>query len=810
MSRRELALAGGIGLVGALAFAGMRAPGGPWLIDDAAITYAYAESLARGFGLALGPERMPVEGFSNPLLVALCALAAWGGLLHPFLFHAALEAVEFGLMLVVAWRLLGQVALSARRAIAATALFGTLQLATPACLLWYGSGLENLQLSLGLVLLALRAHRALREPLSPLIDGALAVAVSLVRPEAVLYPAAALIAVIVLGRPFDATRRRRLVQTAVVVGGALLGLLVLRRMVTGAWLPNTFYAKNDGSVARNVWEYVAPWLLTYAATPYFITLVLLARRRSPARATLGILLALTAVALALPVQAGRDWMGEHRFGTAFLTAAQLSFVVAFAAAANPLAPLRLRLLHGRWAGLALMLAPLPGLVVWGVPRFVRLVRAPHSTFDTAVDSVGFVRFETQQRLGLAEPVLAVPDLGGSSLVGQARIVDTLMLADFHMARLRRNWLQLSRYQQDERQVDLVEWHRVGKFKYEWLEQGYVRTARFRLPQTPEWAEYWVRRPLVTTTAEGARFLGQAASLALWVSPRTVWQVAPGGVARVEILLALQGGYAPALHPDTRLRVHSPSDAEVLPLLAGLESSEATAAPDPQVTYRQGFLVYAPSHAGRVPVTLDVVGPSGNTLASFPCGVLDVRTLEPADVAAVVAAQAPVVERARRLAALEDQLRPRLPRAERARALSEFRARAVERSWRLLHAWDRLWADIEAARAPAPAAVAAARARLRDEVVAALRDEWSRAPEPDRPLVLLRLGRRVEELRRTRVYGVAAAMPEVVAGGRQTAARAPDPDARYRALAGLSMLDPADVNVHRALLDARRAGEPLPK
>lgn len=47
---------------------------GSWVIDDAAISFAYARNLAAGNGLVAQPGTMPVEGFSNPLWVFAMAL----------------------------------------------------------------------------------------------------------------------------------------------------------------------------------------------------------------------------------------------------------------------------------------------------------------------------------------------------------------------------------------------------------------------------------------------------------------------------------------------------------------------------------------------------------------------------------------------------------------------------------------------------------------------------------------------------------------------------------------------------------------
>src|SRR4051812_41736119 len=53
-------------------------------IEDAAISFSYAENLARGHGFVLTRLAAPVEGFSNPLWVALLTgPAALGADLEP-------------------------------------------------------------------------------------------------------------------------------------------------------------------------------------------------------------------------------------------------------------------------------------------------------------------------------------------------------------------------------------------------------------------------------------------------------------------------------------------------------------------------------------------------------------------------------------------------------------------------------------------------------------------------------------------------------------------------------------------------------
>ena len=70
-SRRDVATALGVPTV---VLAIHTATYGPWIEDDAGITFAYARSLATGAGPVLQPGADPVEGFSNPLWLAILVL----------------------------------------------------------------------------------------------------------------------------------------------------------------------------------------------------------------------------------------------------------------------------------------------------------------------------------------------------------------------------------------------------------------------------------------------------------------------------------------------------------------------------------------------------------------------------------------------------------------------------------------------------------------------------------------------------------------------------------------------------------------
>src|SRR4051812_21750719 len=77
VSGRDLAAAIG---VPTLLLAVHSASYGPYIEDDAGITFAYARSIAAGAGPVLQAGADPVEGFSNPLWLAILVVGHWLGL----------------------------------------------------------------------------------------------------------------------------------------------------------------------------------------------------------------------------------------------------------------------------------------------------------------------------------------------------------------------------------------------------------------------------------------------------------------------------------------------------------------------------------------------------------------------------------------------------------------------------------------------------------------------------------------------------------------------------------------------------------
>lgn len=195
-----------------------------WVVDDAAISYAYAENLVAGEGLVAVPGGERVEGYSNPLWVLLLASGAVFGA-DLFVFSkilATLCTLGAGWM---AWRY-------ERSALAVGFLA-----ANGTFVIWNASGLENPLFTL-LLLAGIVAGKESRYGLAGLAFGLLA----LTRPEALVYG-------LVAGAVWTANGAPMARYWAVLLG--FFGAHEAFRIAYFAWpLPNTYYAKLGTPIER--------------------------------------------------------------------------------------------------------------------------------------------------------------------------------------------------------------------------------------------------------------------------------------------------------------------------------------------------------------------------------------------------------------------------------------------------------------------------------------------------------------------------------------------------------------------------------
>ena len=126
----------------------------------------------------------------------------------PITTHRALEMVVFAAMIVLVWRLLRHVT-GELAAIVGAAAFATLELVTPATWIWYGSGLESVWMSAGLVALVWLCARTVRGRRLAPAWGILPFLVAITRPEAPLDVAVFYLALVVFARPPERFRSSR-------------------------------------------------------------------------------------------------------------------------------------------------------------------------------------------------------------------------------------------------------------------------------------------------------------------------------------------------------------------------------------------------------------------------------------------------------------------------------------------------------------------------------------------------------------------------------------------------------------------------
>jgi arabinofuranosyltransferase len=272
-------------------------------VDDAAISYAYANNLAHGNGFRLTPNASPVEGFSNPLEVLVLVPFAWVGAdldtACKFLNLAAVVGAVFA-MAMIAWRRLGP---WARLGIAVPCAFGFLW---PAFNHWIVAGLEGgLLCGLQILSIALLAVSPLHRRRDTAL-GIVALLLALTRPEGVIYGG-----LVVAFRVVQLGRRWRPAAIFCIGVGCIL---VLRYALFRQWVANTYYAKMtvDTQVSAGMGYVGQFWQANGRA--YFLCLLPLfafAARWTWVAAAAALVQGVFANGFA--VLSGGDWMRHWRF-----------------------------------------------------------------------------------------------------------------------------------------------------------------------------------------------------------------------------------------------------------------------------------------------------------------------------------------------------------------------------------------------------------------------------------------------------------------------------------------------------------------
>jgi hypothetical protein len=761
-----------------------------WAIDDAAISYAYAQAMAHG-SLATFPEGPVVEGYSNPLLCLMVAALYGLGLFDPITTHLKLEALLFG------WTMACLFMVLKRRSNVGLAMFGALlfaacELMTKATWIWYASGLENMLSTASLATLIWAADRALHPGPRPWLLALLLVAAALVRPEASLYSAviaAGLALSFVVQRHWD---RLRVWAWMALIAIVFFGLFLLWRWLNyHALLPNTFYAKAEHTgFMLHFQDYVVKVLLPYRFTGDLllsaVVLVAFARWRALA---LVVVLPLLATSLLMPAFKGADWMGDHRFATPFFALVHMAFSMVVIAGLSAGARWR-----SPWLAVRALAVAVGGIVLWGLWLKDNPLTAPVALNAVNIGHVaqeqGAQRIEHQRRLGLVNPTVIMPDAGATLLMGGFRLVDSGYLTDFHMARVRDDGPMVDQYQHQEQRSEMAGLNRNPLFGFNWSLVG--RT----FVQHPDY-NMMVRRDLVEVTAPppGGALATETPGIRIFKSPRNLFTAGPGGLVRVEILVERESAQA-----TTGLQAQA--------TLAGAESDLIRLIPyGPLPTKgaeRRAFLLSAPAQEGEYDIHLTVQNP--NPLhAPILLGRLEVTRLPErikAIAAALVASNADARERIWLLVQLREQLPARMSRGEWETSLAALGAAWASNDRAQSPHMERLTWDARAGQSDPAGAIL--NTDIQQAAVDLIRGKnCGQFPQVDERLLCL--GRQVQWLRGLGILGLLK--DERVRDWVKAAEALPSPTEdvpRYRALLGRSLLRPGDAALADDLLKARAA------
>ncbi|GHH40598.1 hypothetical protein [Streptomyces candidus] len=414
---------------------------GHWLVDDAAITFAYARSIDEGYGPVQQQGAEAVEGYSNPSWLLLLVLGRRLGLFdsgtsvlgvadlvwYPKLLALACVA---GMLLAVTWA--ARAVFRPRVVPVVTLLAGAAVAGNFSLVAWLFSGLENPLYALAATVLAALAARAaalgtLSTGRTAAAAGLLALLAALTRPDgaacAAVYPVAALL---FLRR---GQARRTLGNVCVALGAFAVpyaSFLLWRHETFGRWVPNTAVAKAQGAPELAQLAHTSG-LLAYTGWLLVLALagcagLVVGRPGRARRALVAALVPLTLLLFAYGIL-NQDWMGLYRFATPVWAVGALAGSFALVAAWEGEG------WRGRGALAAVTAAAVALSVAGREEPDARFEASPTVPMCFVVQRYGETFNTYADRLGVDDGVLALPDLGGTLLTTRLTVLDTAGLTD---------------------------------------------------------------------------------------------------------------------------------------------------------------------------------------------------------------------------------------------------------------------------------------------------------------------------------------------------------------------------------------------
>jgi arabinofuranosyltransferase len=210
-------------------------------IDDAYISFRYADNLASGYGLRWNRQDAPTEGFTNLLFVLMLAPHRALGI-DPLALARAFSLVSLGVLLFLLYRV-------ARRELPMSPAIATISAAAfLACGRSIEIALNGLETMLFAMLFFLCFERLLAYYRSGGartlgLIGALSFIAILVRPEGVFVPIAITVTAVVSARWRDPAERRGLLLLWVGFGAPTLAYVLWKQLYFGSIVPNTALVK---------------------------------------------------------------------------------------------------------------------------------------------------------------------------------------------------------------------------------------------------------------------------------------------------------------------------------------------------------------------------------------------------------------------------------------------------------------------------------------------------------------------------------------------------------------------------------------
>lgn len=442
---------------------------GNWIIDDAAITFAYARSLAQGHGVVLQPGADPSEGFSNPSWLLLLTLGRLIGLFDHGTILGVPDYVVFPKVLALvccAGILVGcfQAARKVtRRPGLATFASGAVLAANPSFVIWCFSGLENSLFALAVTWLAVVMFRAavddrLRSGRTALAVGALAALAALTRPDGLIYVAAyPLVLLVWMSRTYVGASARAVLLSTAAFAVPVGAYFTWRYLEFGKLLSLPALAKNqdlpeftDLTRSEQLLEYVgAPAGIAFAVLVGMVLLRPSRLRAGMIALLVTLILAVTAFAVLKP-----DWMGEHRFATPAWALAALAGTLAAGAAFR----------HTGIRGRAVLSAGLVVVFVLSGSLFAaaseKFREGPTVPMCVVAERWGRIFNAYADIAGVGQGSLLLPDVGGTALTSRLRVVDMAGLTEPRMAEFwaKQQWAELNDYVFEEVRPTFVHTH----------------------------------------------------------------------------------------------------------------------------------------------------------------------------------------------------------------------------------------------------------------------------------------------------------------------------------------------------------------